>query len=888
MCEVNYKYVAEAHNNSKEYFSSLNIEEDAIYVTANVSLANMIKINNSIKQEQCWRILDIETFIESMYPIWSNSVNKVKLKGELRLSINELRSQYNDEKMIKELKFLEDNIDLLLSEFKFFIEGDVLSINSQASNEKMFLIYKLYNNFIARKEVVRFSQELKKSLTNISEILIANFIKYMESHDKTKNVELEEKIMAKKSEIRKIYFYNLNYIDFKRFIFIERLKKNGYEVIFRVPYFNELEKTNRTWTKIYNIKRENNQFNSKKVKYVEYLEGKNNIQVIDEKIDEKVVVREYTEANDFFRVVEDNVYVTFYKDSLSSCERSKRDKENLHCFNSDVGRFLYHLYNNCKVENGEVYISFNTYREMITSGWIEYKKAWNGEKLSLYLLENSEYFLGVKTLNDIISRIENLMNLETVSKIFDEEGKFRTKQDRRKKFLSNPFKALGYLNFEDYNITPTYMYLVTLKLRDFLLRELSDENGIIEVSGHLENLKKMFHNKYMVEKFNNGSEEERKIISRIFTVLSNKKRFLDTMHKEDIFQLFGIYLNLDRNRRDKEQDFSIDQLEGIILNKQLFSNNNKIFISDLSFKAFDKYINKYTLSEKILTWEDTKDIMKTNSKFSKDIIIRGIAIHIQSKEAFKSYYKFAIANLLINFKGEIEFSWIKRLRQDDTKSIILTQIESLYDKAKIVKQKIDVSKFYDEDLIIDNTYIYDKNEIRNKNKEFPEVAFRDLDFCGDKFLYSSVLKEHPVYYSDFHNRLIFSVLVSIIKNNMQDGYSEIYKHVFPLFPQWTEAYKKNILDCEFSRKNLYEYKFFQGINYPKVIDKLYILKSKYVVTEKSKIRNRYNKGEFDGKRYYNEFIDEYLKGITSHSGLHCKMCPHCYICKRGAFIIDYK
>ena len=93
MCEVNYKYVAEAHNNSKEYFSSLNIEEDAIYVTANVSLANMIKINNSIKQEQCWRILDIETFIESMYPIWSNSVNKVKLKGELRLSINELRSQ---------------------------------------------------------------------------------------------------------------------------------------------------------------------------------------------------------------------------------------------------------------------------------------------------------------------------------------------------------------------------------------------------------------------------------------------------------------------------------------------------------------------------------------------------------------------------------------------------------------------------------------------------------------------------------------------------------------------------------------------------------------------------------------------------------------------------
>ena len=190
----------------------------------------------------------------------------------------------------------------------------------------------------------------------------------------------------------------------------------------------------------------------------------------------------------------------------------------------------------------------------------------------------------------------------------------------------------------------------------------------------------------------------------------------------------------------------------------------------------------------------------------------------------------------------------------------------------------------DYDIIND----YNKKEIINNVNSVPEVAFRDLDFCGDKFLYSSILQGNPVYYLDFHHKLAFSALVSIFKNNIEDGYLNMLKFVLPLFPQWKDVVKKSILDCEFSRKGLREYRYFEGINYPKSIDVLYLLKSKYIVTENSKIRNRYNKGEFNGERYYKEFIDEYLANEQNNSGLHCKMCPHSYLCKKGEFVIDSK
>lgn len=65
-----------------------------------------------------------------------------------------------------------------------------------------------------------------------------------------------------------------------------------------------------------------------------------------------------------------------------------------------------------------------------------------------------------------------------------------------------------------------------------------------------------------------------------------------------------------------------------------------------------------------------------------------------SRKSTESYLKFSIANLFINFNGVKEFSWIAGLRQDDSKSIILKQIETIYGSTNEVKQGLSENEKY--------------------------------------------------------------------------------------------------------------------------------------------------------------------------------------------------
>ncbi|MGL4450137.1 MAG: hypothetical protein ACRCTZ_02960 [Sarcina sp.] len=234
-------------------------------------------------------------------------------------------------------------------------------------------------------------------------------------------------------------------------------------------------------------------------------------------------------------------------------------------------------------------------------------------------------------------------------------------------------------------------------------------------------------------------------------------------------------------------------------------------------------------------------------------------------------------------------SWIKGLRENDTKSIILKQIETIYGNKIEESQGLDFDDIVSEESIkMQNIKSYDIAELEKDYDKYADVAYRNLDFCNRKFLYGSVLNDYPIYHTDFHNKLVFSGLVSILKNSIEDSYSNITKFIFPLFPQWKDVVKSNILSCEYARKNIRDYKYFDGVNYPKNIDSLYLLKSKYIVGENSKIRNRYNKENFKAREYYKTFITEYLYDEEINSGKHCMMCPYIYICKKGEFIIDNK
>ena len=91
----------------------------------------------------------------------------------------------------------------------------------------------------------------------------------------------------------------------------------------------------------------------------------------------------------------------------------------------------------------------------------------------------------------------------------------------------------------------------------------------------------------------------------------------------------------------------------------------------------------------------------------------------------------------------------------------------------------------------------------------------------------------------------------------------------------------------FNNLSLKDHNLYENINYPKNIDKLQILMSKYIVTEKYKVKNRYEENKLDTEKIFKEFVGHYLNSDNLyHKGRHCTMCPYILICEKGEYSIE--
>ena len=874
-------YKVETHDNSKEYYESLQIEKEAIYITPTTNFAYMISENTNVSERDKWRIIDIDTIINLVYKKRNRDLNKLKLKSEVRLIINQLIMNTQEIELLKILRYLNDNMNILISDIERFIDAKVSNFKYERETSIKKAIALIYAKLVRTK----IYNELIEEVLHIEKA--KNFYSEVEGFDGT--------------EIKKIYVYNLNNLGLNRWLILNMFKYAGFEIIFKVPHFKGLRVSNKCWDNLYlqadifelsydESFKKKNYFDYKFIRFLEGLEYSSK-----ELIDEKVITKTYVQIGDFKRDIKNKKIITFYKDSIKACKDRVRadEKDNYklgHCFQSAIGRFISNLYK-CRVKNSTVELNFGIYIELITSGWIEDSRGWNGIRLKEYLSGNIEYFDSINDMDEILERLYALRDLAEVNHIFEDYSKNKIKDDLQKRLLLNPLRALGYNNTEQYSITVNYIIQLTIKLKNTIVKALGIDD-IVEINKHLEALREVFKNKYTLEKSKNGTEEDKLITKKIWWMLNKEELFPKEMHRDDILELASIVLKIKNNEKVEEVDLSIDHLESVIYRKKRvgIGEYKRIILTDLSYESYEGYIKERTTDEKILSRQDITEIL-SNSLLGahKKIVLEGNKLNNISNNNVDMYLKFLFANLFINFDGIKELSWVDGLRENDTKSIILKQIEAIYENEIKETQGLDFDDIVSEgDMKLQNIISYDYDELGKNYNKYADVAYRNLDFCNRKFLYASVLNHYPVYYSDFHSKLIFSGLVSILKNSIEDSYSNISKFIFPLFPQWQEVVKSNILVCEYGKKNIREYKYYDGINYPKNIDTLYLLKSSYIVGENWKIKNRYNNEKFNAKEYYNTFISVYLKGEEFNGGKHCMMCPYINICKKGEFIIDNK
>lgn len=883
-------YKVKTHNNSKEYFNNLIIEKETLYITANSSISQMIIENKKLSLNEKVNVMDIENFINMIYPIWNDTMNQIRLKAVLRSFLLEMKSKETVADNIKVLNYLNDNISILLSDFRYLYESGIRHINETKDDVKSVFIRKIYNDFINDEYFKKVSQEL--SSNKVFECIGDSSCKYYigkvkKSNEDRAKKEFEE-LKKYSHNIKRIYFYNLSNIDLKRYMLIESLRVSGYEIEFRIPYYEDIPVLNKCWDMVYKdkdlfeitIDKDYCTPTKRNIKYINFLNGMRT----DFPTDEDVVTKSYKEVYDFKKDIKDDCFITFYKGSINASIDRSKIHINEHCYQTAIGKFLLNLYK-CGVEDSDVKLDFSMFREMITSGWIDYKE-WNGTKLKAYLIDNEEYFSGVKSINEIIQRIYGIKEICEVCDIFESQSKSKIGNNKTKAFLANPFKCLSYINTDKYDITVAYLLETTLKLKRSILKLYNNENQYINIEMHFNDLYLLFNNKYMRSLYVNGTDIEKVTIKKIYQLLKNPDVIGKRVYKDDLSEMISLKLLFASKSEEKENDFSIDQLEGVILRDSLFKNYKILHISDLSYQAYKEYSDMHDKSFRVMSQGDIKYLIDKNLIGQNKIsAFQALKLQYKSEKSYQSYIKFALGNLFINFNGRIEFSWIKGIRRDDTESIIFKQIESIYKNHVYVSKGLD-SKEIDIDEL-DRKYIdYSKTELYSSKKNIPEVAALNLDFCGDKFLFSSIINDYPIYKSDFHQRLVFAELVGILKDGIEDGVSNIKKYLFPLFPQWQDVEKTNILDCEYVRKKINDYKYFDGMNYPKEMDKLYLLKSRYIVGEKNKIRNRYNDRPFTPDKYFNEFIDDYITDAENHGGRHCMMCPYCFVCREGEFIID--
>ncbi|MGL4450136.1 MAG: hypothetical protein ACRCTZ_02955 [Sarcina sp.] len=427
-------------------------------------------------------------------------------------------------------------------------------------------------------------------------------------------------------------------------------KYAGFEIVFKIPHFKGLRVSNKCWEDLYvqpeifkinydESFKNKNYFDYKFIRFLEGLEyNEKNL------IDEKVITKTYAQINDFKKDIKDEKIITFYKDSIKSCQSRNVEEGGYrleHCFQSAIGKFLNNLYR-CKCTEDTIKLDFNTYRELITSGWIEDSNGWNGVKLREYLSKNEEYFSSVEDIDEILKRLYALKDLGEVNHIFEDHAKSKIKDDNQKRVLLNPLRILGYNNTEDYGITVNYMIQLTVRLKSIISRSLGTSD-IVGVSKHLNILKEVFKNKYNLEKNKYGTDEEKLITKKIWWMLNKAEIFEEKMHKDEILEVISTVLKIRNTEQIEEVDLSIDHLESVIYRKKRVGQgeSKRIILTDLSYKNYEQYVNERTIDEKILSKNDITEIFSNSlTGAHKKIVLEADKLNNISNTNTDIYIKF--------------------------------------------------------------------------------------------------------------------------------------------------------------------------------------------------------------------------------------------------------
>ncbi len=826
------------YENTSNYYSSFCVNNDEIHITQSAAFADYLRrvSNSSIN------ILGYKSFVTALFEKWNHPHTEVYLKSKIR---DFLKQKHPYEHW----SFYEKRVEEYYSSFLFVVElGGVklVSDDSLSLNQDQKLLLLLVEELLKDEYVVDYFRERAM----LSKSVLATVF----------NVQ---------NPIEKIYVHHFDYIDAGRMMLFHLFDQIGIKVIFMIPYNSTFPELFKSWKMVYEsfpVKRDlwqklNSGSTNKGLKFASYVDSK---PIIGTEDDRTITFDLYTHPTEFKEFLIENPIMDNKNDVITifdeNLNRYASLTKNDSFYSLRYGQFFLAIQNCEKTTNG-IRFSYDDFVNLLTSGWVQ-SGGVNGEKALSLLIDLRSYLEDVESFPDLLDRLQRLIEFQEMGQIYDDLAKEQAGRNKLKQYLANPFRAFPQMHMSRYSITIRQLIECTKDLArkmNKLLLELDEKRNVKEYIQDLLNIYQSVNNDWLSE-----AKEKFEVLNKV-TVPEDW-----TFGKEELFQFLSFYLGKKSNNHNIISNF--DQLIGKVL------HGEDIHVTGLSFKTFPW---KAPELPSLLTHTWLKKSILTNFiSQNRERRLNALVVDFYSRKVTRHTAIYSIYHLLAYAKGNVTLSFIEDLNEKDGPSIYYTILEELYKTDKVEMEK-NVEKWDWEEPTL--------HEKPTLSKELfgriPDLLWLDSDFCKKKFFMNAIIEQHPIYEQDFHQQQVFATIGKLLAEQ-GDGIEEVRETLYPLFPQWTNSLKDNLIDTS-SAKGLREYKSHENMYYPAALRRVQTLFSRYEVTKNWKASEQYNKNTFKLNKHLEELEQSIsVYEVEAQSGHHCRMCPFLTVCKEGEYVID--
>lgn len=884
-------FQVETYQNPVTYFNNLTVGYDELHLSSAPTLAMLLKDHNRDQLENIWIY---HHFYNALYPKWNGVLTRLYFKRVLRNILEEYEDQAP-----KYITVLKKKISDVLDTFRFFIElGMDCIVANEKDGFKNQLLLQIYKVFCQHEELQEYFNELNSLETPEQLCSRLNF---------WAAEELE--ISAPKLEfIRKIYVYNLDYIEPNRLVFLQKLEQMGIEIIFRIPYYPTCNRINQGWKNIYEKLVPFEQWSiddqicdplSNNV-LLDYLEGKEIVgtakrtqNIHYHHFSEPTFFKEYLEQNEIVRNVRE--YVAFSDADLNTYFRDEilKNVSLQHFFETAAGKFIQALYET-QYEEGKIRLDYSTYVKCMVSGWVQIDGTTEGKisgKDAVSLLQDLEpYMQGVQTLEEILYRIEQLKLLQEASSVFEDLARSKTDRNYVKRYLSNPLRVFSYVNATQYSITVNQLKELTEQFKVMIENLLSGYPNISvkdhfeKLTGYWEEIKKIPQQLQQQSVLKVYAQFEKALYTSIDEeMLATPEEIKELLYVLSCSRIEESEKYIDEPSRDGGDVILIKGIEHVI--GLCAYQGEKLFFPDLSTINMNHYLQSRKHLTPFLSYELLEEyINRMEQREEKDRLLHYVRVGKTAEKNSAELMKFALFIAFTFYNGELHVGWIQNLNDYDSECNMLKIIKNLYGlEIQEVEQRLNEDELFTE--TVQQQGSDESPSIQKIAESLSPAAWKDLEYCDKKFYLSNIASHYPIYTEDFHQRLAFGHIAKMFEQQAF-GRERVRQVLFPLFPQWSTALKENIVS-NYRSQSLQNNHKFQNVFFPKDLIGLQILFSRRKQGEKRKEIQV----DFDHLDQKEQWMNEWSKHITetnipAQSGQHCTMCPHLFICKEGEFTVD--